>query len=373
MRKPRLHAPEIMAGEKEKVYRGTPSRYHSRHVLHMGGVKGQIQDDEAKEVETEGERQLKELLKKQLDTSTDAIHRDLNRGKRQFLPATTYQPLGGEVEGLRSLSQYQSSEKVHSRVDQLRQKGLSENEIELALLGDGVSSKRGKYSVEPEAYKERMEAIQNKIEERQDLVEKDAVGSGVKQLSRHAMEVENSLFSGCEKGPQMHHLVVLEQRKNNPAGRLFLDKETCSENSEGQVGGYPDGPAGERGEEALPEQREEEDPAGNVPLPPQVIERHRLTVEQLKALPRFRDYCPGEPSKVLYVKNIHGRAGEEDLQAVFMSCGAIPKVKLLSGRMRGQAFVEFDSVESASTVMELVNGYLLQDKPLVISYGHRRP
>ena len=40
-------------------------------------------------------------------------------------------------------------------------------------------------------------------------MEKDAVGSGVKQLSRHAMEVENSLFSGCEKGPQMHHLVVL--------------------------------------------------------------------------------------------------------------------------------------------------------------------
>lgn len=31
----------------------------------------------------------------------------------------------------------------------------------LALLGDGVSTKRGKYSVEPEAYKERMEAIQN--------------------------------------------------------------------------------------------------------------------------------------------------------------------------------------------------------------------
>lgn len=56
--------------------RGTPSRYHSRHVLHMGGVKGQLQDDdEAKEVETEGERQLKALLKKQLDTSTGAIHR----------------------------------------------------------------------------------------------------------------------------------------------------------------------------------------------------------------------------------------------------------------------------------------------------------
>lgn len=58
------------------------------------------------------------------------VLRDLNRGKRQFLPATIYQPLSGEVEGLRSLSQYQSSEKVHSRIDQLRQKGLSEGEIE---------------------------------------------------------------------------------------------------------------------------------------------------------------------------------------------------------------------------------------------------
>ena len=34
------------------------------------------------------------------------------------------------------------------------------------------------------------------------------------------------------------------------------------------------------------------------PLPVQVIERHRLSVEQLKALPRFKDYHPGEPSKV---------------------------------------------------------------------------
>ena len=37
----------------------------------------------------------------------------------------------------------------------------------------------------------------------------DAVGLGVKQLSRHAMEVENSLFIGCEKVTLMHHLVAL--------------------------------------------------------------------------------------------------------------------------------------------------------------------
>ena len=43
----------------------------------------------------------------------------------------------------------------------------------------------------------------------------DAVGSGVKQLSRHAMEVENSLFSGCEKGTLMPHLVALGEGRDH--------------------------------------------------------------------------------------------------------------------------------------------------------------
>ena len=34
------------------------------------------------------------------------------------------------------------------------------------------------------------------------------------------------------------------------------------------------------------------------PLPVQVIERNRLSVAEIRALPRFRDYSPGAPSKV---------------------------------------------------------------------------
>ena len=34
------------------------------------------------------------------------------------------------------------------------------------------------------------------------------------------------------------------------------------------------------------------------PLPLQVIERNRLTLAEILALPRFGDYSPGEPSKV---------------------------------------------------------------------------
>lgn len=34
------------------------------------------------------------------------------------------------------------------------------------------------------------------------------------------------------------------------------------------------------------------------PLPIQVIERNRLTEMEIRALPRFKDYTPGTPSKV---------------------------------------------------------------------------
>lgn len=34
------------------------------------------------------------------------------------------------------------------------------------------------------------------------------------------------------------------------------------------------------------------------PLPVQVIERNRLSLEEIRKLPRFEDYTPGLPSKV---------------------------------------------------------------------------
>ena len=49
--------------------------------------------------------------------------------------------------------------------------------------------------------------------------------------------------------------------------------------------------------------------------------------------------------QVLFLKNLHPRVSEDDLLAVFglfrtgVKC---PRVRVLVGRMRGQAFVEFD-------------------------------
>ena len=59
----------------------------------------------------------------------------------------------------------------------------------------------------------------------------------------------------------------------------------------------------------MPVSSEQESPAhsvdhthvaeGPVQLPIQVIERNRLTEAEIRALPRFRNYQPGPPTKVM--------------------------------------------------------------------------
>lgn len=39
------------------------------------------------------------------------------------------------------------------------------------------------------------------------------------------------------------------------------------------------------------------------------------------------------------------------------------------GRMKGQAFITFPKVKQASEALEDVNGYILNDKPMVIAFG----
>ena len=49
--------------------------------------------------------------------------------------------------------------------------------------------------------------------------------------------------------------------------------------------------------------------------------------------------------QVLYLKNLHPKVSEDDLAAVFGHFRVrdkCPRVRVLAGRMRGQAFVEFD-------------------------------
>jgi len=83
------------------------------------------------------------------------------------------------------------------------------------------------------------------------------------------------------------------------------------------------------------------------PLPLQLIGRNKLNAEDIQAIPRFANYTPGDPSSTLYLKNLHHKVTEEDLMAVFgyyqTQSGGKLTFRLLTGKMKGQAFVEFPS------------------------------
>ncbi|KAK5887274.1 hypothetical protein CesoFtcFv8_015891 [Champsocephalus esox] len=98
--------------------------------------------------------------------------------------------------------------------------------------------------------------------------------------------------------------------------------------------------------------------------------------EGIQNIPRFRNYQPGKPSKVLCVKNLSARASLAQLVALFSRYeqqSAPPLLyRLLTGRMKGQAFITLPDAETAQKALQLVHGYRLLGKPLVVEFGRER-
>ncbi|XP_008277323.1 RNA-binding protein 41 isoform X2 [Stegastes partitus] len=106
------------------------------------------------------------------------------------------------------------------------------------------------------------------------------------------------------------------------------------------------------------------------------ILRNRESEEEIRNIPRFRNYQPGKPSKVLCVKNLSAQASVAQLVALFsrfeQSDGPPVVYRLLTGRMKGQAFITLPDAEAAQNALQLVHGYRLLGKPLVVEFGRER-
>lgn len=107
------------------------------------------------------------------------------------------------------------------------------------------------------------------------------------------------------------------------------------------------------------------------------LESGKLPPEEILSLPMFKNYVAGNPAPVLYIKNLAKDVVPDDFcyifGSVFGSNDAAKSgisVKLMQeGRMRGQAFVTFPSVELAQHALNLVNGYVFKGKPMIIQFG----
>ncbi|XP_040007280.1 RNA-binding protein 41 isoform X2 [Xiphias gladius] len=106
------------------------------------------------------------------------------------------------------------------------------------------------------------------------------------------------------------------------------------------------------------------------------ILQNRESEEGIRTIPRFRNYQPGKPSKVLCVKNLSVQASVAQLVALFSrfepETGPPVIYRLLTGRMKGQAFIALPDAETAQKALLLVHGYRLLGKPLVVEFGRER-
>ncbi|NXS68698.1 RBM41 protein, partial [Pandion haliaetus] len=260
----------------------------------------------------------------------------------------------------------------------------------------------------PEATQDRLHAIQEKMEERQRILALPQRFAGSKQLSRREMEIENALFQGTdrhsflralyheddtqkrvtdEKDPMVHLESVYQEllckkwpeevqpTKNDPC----LCPSLASQEPVAEESSLPDQEEQARSP-SLPAKRPHHSPPRLVIIkepiefvPEEKICQNRLSEEELQNIPRFSSYHPGEPNKVLYLKNLGPRVMVKDLVSLFARFQKedSPPIqfRVLSGRMRGQAFITFPDTQSAQDAMLLVNGYNLQGKPLVIEFG----
>ncbi|XP_010567198.1 PREDICTED: RNA-binding protein 41 isoform X1 [Haliaeetus leucocephalus] len=370
-------------------------------------VNSSLSSDELllEDLETEGERQLKSLLHHQLDT-TASIEQCKSK-RRCFAPAAFYKPFGEEAAGALTLSQFQALQESNKETASLRELGLSDSEI-LLWKNRASTGKGSGLGAAPEATQDRLHAIQEKMEERQRILALPQRFAGSKQLSRREMEIENALFQGTdrhsflralyheddtqkrvtdEKDPMVHLESVYQEllSKKWPEEVQPTKNDPCLCPSLA-----PQGPVAE--ESSLPDQEEQarspslpatrphHSPPSPVVIkepvefvPEEEICKNRLSEEELQKIPRFSSYHPGEPNKVLYLKNLGPRVTVKDLVSLFARFQKedSPPIqfRLLSGRMRGQAFITFPDIQSAQDAMLLVNGYNLQGKPLVIEFG----
>ncbi|XP_075395653.1 RNA-binding protein 41 [Tenrec ecaudatus] len=388
----------------------------------MKRVNSCVKSDEhvLEELETEGERQLKSLLQHQLDTSV-SIQECMSK-KESFAPGTMYKPFGKEAAGTMTLSQFQTLHKKDQETASLRELGLSETEI-LIWKSHVSGEKRTRLRATPEAIQNRLQDIEKRITERQHILCLPQRFAKSKQLTRREMEIEKSLFQGADrhsflkalyyqddpqkknKGDPMNNLESFYQemimKKRLEEFQLMRDEPFASHSlvSATSVGdsGTAENPSvlQDKGKQAaqgkgpslqvarvieiLPQQCWTGPKKLTQPIkfvPEDEIQRNRLSEEEIRKIPMFSSYNPGEPNKVLYLKNLSPQVTERDLISLFARFqekrGPPIQFRMMTGRMRGQAFITFPNKDVARQALHLVNGYKLHEKILVIEFGKNK-
>ncbi|XP_037569229.1 RNA-binding protein 41-like [Dermacentor silvarum] len=339
--------------------------------------------------ETESEKLLQEMLTKQLDTRFSVKH--LSEQQKHFTAAGNYVEL--PVAGARSLDEYKAVGSREQEIQVLLQCGLTNDEIELYLQSKESAMVKQKHPLmNPTLLDSRLKQIELKVKNGKKCIE-DACLNHLRsdeQLGYLKMNTDDTLLSKditCAKSGSsqttvpkdpMSHIADFSQRlMERVMSKRKKKRQTKPDESPSHIN--------ENEKQALDTSSEctQEQPGPDptvyhavVPLPEHEIAAERLGLEEIRKLPRFQNYSPGSENQVLYLKNLHYKVDIRELMALFCRFDeetCLVKYRLLSGKLRGQAFVTLPSVQAATKALELCNGYVLRGKPVIIEYGKNQP
>lgn len=281
--------------------------------------------------------------------------------------------------------------------------------------------------MDPGAKRDRLRVIEEKITQHQEILSLPQRFAGSRGLSRREMEIEKAMFQGGDRHGFLRALYhqdekikaaqdqkldtiykdLLSGAENKPSSDIEKEGEhPTSDNSQSSTPlevlplsvlseSDPSNPSqSETRGKGLDSSRSlsVSQPIGKLSssmteslvkvtgavesISEEEIRGNRQTVEEIRQIPRFQNYQQGEPSKVLCLKNLSLCAKLAHLVSLFyrfQTPGDPPLLyRLLTGRLKGQAFITFPDCETATRALDLVNGYCLMGKPIVIEFGRGR-
>ncbi|KAF7281220.1 hypothetical protein GWI33_005010 [Rhynchophorus ferrugineus] len=102
-----------------------------------------------------------------------------------------------------------------------------------------------------------------------------------------------------------------------------------------------------------------------------ITDKSKLTLDEIKKIPKFANYEPGIPSKILFLKNLAKNTNQDDFNNLLRCLGISFTIRLMTGKMRGQAFIQFEDVSHSTQALEILNGVILKGKPVIAQYGNK--
>ncbi|CAG9571893.1 unnamed protein product [Danaus chrysippus] len=346
----------------------------------------------------------------------------------EVLPFTKY--------GISTVDEFQKVEKDMHHLEWLKKIGLTSEEINLYQENEaGLLDQRKK--IESSALKSKLEALYNKINENQNSSgssKETNVSPGTSDVQEDRLKrLQTKTISFFPEGHPMNELKEIEEnlfghlrndnilpltKRRKILRRLERKKEKLilqqkqpgiipvagpSEVKPGSLWDVKDRPnktLSEKSKLIGPKQqnmytvknnkivrlepiqnedeREQEYRAVDIVVPvnaaeEQLLEGTKMCLDDIKKIERFKDYEPGIPSKVLFLKNISPSITQEQLSLLFnqfhLENGGPVQLRLMSGWMRGQAFVTFQSEDLAIQALEEVNGTIMSGQPIIAQFG----